>query len=337
MSLADTGEDMPDRKYEPIDLSRVRTYSVDRRQHKVALGQMASLPEVGASANELIEAMPDVLGVREFRAVVRAVVEATAAGRPVVTAIGGHVIKVGCGPIVVDLIRRGVVKAVVCNGSTAIHDMEIAVIGQTSEEVADTIRDGSFGMVGETMAFFAAASDLAFGERFGLGAAVGRLLVEREAPNLDRSVLAAAHQAGIPACVHVAIGTDTVHMSGQADGAKIGAATFQDFRTVCSIVADLGADKPGGPGGVWLNIGSAVVLPEVFLKAVSVARNLGADLDAMVTANFDMLAHYRPHANVVVRPTATGRGHEVRGHHEIMLPLLRQAIIEELAQGKTGP
>ncbi len=324
---------MPDRTYEPADLSRVRTYNVDRREHKVVLSQMASLPDAGASAVELLEAMPNVLGAREFHAVVNAVVAAKAAGRPVVTAIGGHVIKVGCGPIVIDLIRRGVVKAVVCNGSTAIHDMEIATIGQTSEEVADTIRDGSFGMVGETMDFFAAAADLACRERLGLGAAVGRLLVERKAPNLDHSVLAAAHQAGIPACVHVAIGTDTVHMSGQADGARIGEATFRDFRTACSIVADLGAQEPGGPGGVWLNVGSAVILPEVFLKAVSVARNLGADLEAMVTANFDMLTHYRPHANVVVRPTEPGRGHEVRGHHEIMLPLLRQAIVEGLARG----
>ncbi len=327
---------MPERKYEPVDLSRVRTHSVDRRQHKVALGQMASLPGAGASAAELIEAMPDVLGVREFRAVVRAVVAATRAGRPVVTAIGGHVIKVGCGPVVVDLIRRGIVKAVVCNGSTAIHDMEIAAIGQTSEEVADTIKDGSFGMVEETMDFFAAACDLAVGERIGLGLAVGRLLVERETPNRERSVLAAAYQADVPACVHVAVGTDTVHMGGKADGARIGAATFHDFRIVCSLVADLGAAQPGGAGGVWLNIGSAVVLPEVFLKAVSVARNLGADLEAMTTANFDMLPHYRPHANVVVRPTAEGRGHEVRGHHEIMLPLLRQAVIEELDRTKRG-
>ena len=327
---------MPERKYEPVDLSHVRTHSVDRRQHKVALGQMASLPGAGASAAELIEAMPDVLGVREFRAVVRAVVAATRAGRPVVTAIGGHVIKVGCGPVVVDLIRRGIVKAVVCNGSTAIHDMEIAAIGQTSEEVADTIKDGSFGMVEETMDFFAAACDLAVGERIGLGLAVGRLLVERETPNHERSVLAAAYQADVPACVHVAVGTDTVHMGGKADGAKIGAATFHDFRIVCSLVADLGAAQPGGAGGVWLNIGSAVVLPEVFLKAVSVARNLGADLEAMTTANFDMLPHYRPHANVVVRPTAEGRGHEVRGHHEIMLPLLRQAVIEKLDRTKRG-
>lgn len=326
---------MPKPRYEPVDLSRVRTYSVTRRQHKVDLTRMARLPDAGASAGDLLEAMPDVLGAREFRAVVRAVVEATLAERPVVLAIGGHVIKVGCGPIVIDLIRRGIVKAVVGNGSTAIHDVEIATIGQTSEEVAETIRDGSFGMVSETMDFFSAACDLAVGEQIGLGAAVGRSLVEAKAPNIDRSILAAAYRAGIPACMHVAIGTDTVHMAGKADGAKIGAATFRDFRTVCSVVADLGAARPGGPGGVWINVGSAVVLPEVFLKAVSVARNLGADLEAMTTANFDMLSHYRPHQNVVVRPTTKGRGHEVRGHHEIMLPLLRQAVIEALARPQT--
>ncbi|HUU85274.1 MAG TPA: hypothetical protein VM243_17380 [Phycisphaerae bacterium] len=328
---------MPQREYNPVDLSALRTYSVADRAHKVSLSQMAALPPAGASAAELLASMPNVLGAREFHAVARAIVRAHRGGRPVVFAMGAHVVKVGCGPIVIDLIERGIVTAVVCNGATAIHDVEMAVLGATSEEVAETIRDGSFGMVSETMDFFTAATDLASREGVGLGQSVGRLLIQRNAPNLDCSILAAAVRAGVPACVHVAVGTDTVHMAPAADGAKIGAATLQDFRLACSVVADLGADKPDGPGGVWLNVGSAVVLPEVFLKAVSVARNLGADLDAMTTANFDMLGHYRPRVNVVRRPTASGRGHEVIGHHEILLPLLRQAVIEELAGRGDGP
>jgi hypothetical protein len=292
---------------------------------------MASLPEVGASAAELLASMPEYLGATAFRRVVEAIVAAVHGDRPVVAAFGAHVIKVGCGPILIDLIRRGVIKAIAGNGACAIHDVEIATMGETSEEVAETIRDGSFGMVEETMTFFDAAAAMAHGESIGLGAAVGRLLIEREAPNLQHSVFAAAQRASIPACVHLAIGTDTVHASAAADGSALGAASMLDFRLICDVVSDLGA-RPGSPvGGVWLNIGSSVVLPEVFLKAVAVARNLGADLDAMTTANFDMIRHYRPHQNVVTRPVAAGRGHEVIGHHEIMLPLLRQAVIEALA------
>jgi hypothetical protein len=244
--------------------------------------------------------------------------------------MGGHVVKVGCSPIAVDLIRRGIVSAVACNGAFAIHDVEMATGGQTSEEVAETIRDGSFGFVHETLTFFGKATALADARGIGLGEAVGRSLISAQAPYLERSVLAAAVEASIPASVHVAVGTDTVHMSDAADGAQIGAASLRDFRLICSVVADLGARGDLPDGGVWLNVGSAVVMPEVFLKAVSVARNLGADLDAMTTANFDMLRHYRPTVNVVTRPVTAGRGHEVIGHHEILLPLLRQAVLEGL-------
>lgn len=315
-------------KYQPVDPARIRTYSVAKRPHKMGMAELAKLPPAGATAREFMAAMPNLLGAAEFRAVVEAVVRARRHDRPVVFALGAHVIKTGCSPIVIDLIRRGVVTAVACNGATAIHDVELATIGATSEEVADTIRDGSFGMVRETLDFFAAVGDLAAKEDLGLGEAVGRLLAAHGAPNLEHSILAEAHRAGIPATVHVALGTDTVHMTEATDGAAIGRASMRDFRLLCSVVTDLGAGKTEGAGGVWLNIGSAVVLPEVFLKAVSVARNLGADLDAMSTANFDMLRHYRPRANVVTRPVAPGRGHEIIGHHEILLPLLRQAIIE---------
>lgn len=318
------------RKYKPVDLSKLKLYSAKQRRHKAGVDRAAKLPRAGASAAELIEAMPDYLGASAFRRVVHAMVEAVKHDRPVVIAFGAHVLKVGCGTILVDLIRRGVVKAVASNGACAIHDIELAMLGETSEEVAETIRDGSFGMVQETFAFFDEAVALAKNEGIGLGAAVGRQVLECGLEHAAESVFAAAYQARIPATVHVALGTDTVHMSGAADGAAWGEASLRDFRLICDVVSDLGAGDDGKVGGVWLNLGSAVILPEVLLKAVSVARNLGANLDAMTTANFDMIRHYRPSENVVRRPVAPGRGFEVVGHHEILLPMLRQAIIEQL-------
>ncbi len=326
------------RPYKPIDPAQITTYSVAQRSHKAKVGAAVELPGAGASAVDLFGSFPDYLGATALREVVAAVVEAARHDRPVVAAFGAHVIKVGCGPILIDLIRRGVIKAIACNGACAIHDVELAMGGETSEEVADTIRDGTFGMVAETLGFFDEAARLASGESIGLGTAVGKLLAISDAPHRDSSVFFAAYEAGIPACVHVALGTDTVHVSAGADGAAIGAASMHDFRLICDVVSDLGAsgvsDAASDVGGVWLNIGSAVLLPEVFLKAVSVARNLGADLDRMTTANFDMIRHYRPSQNVVTRPVARGRGFEVIGHHEIMLPLLRLAVLEGLAAAK---
>jgi hypothetical protein len=320
------------REYRPIDPRRIKTYSIKQRRHKASSSKVAGLAREGASAAELLAAMPDYLGVQSFRKVVAAIVAAVRNDRPVVAAFGAHVIKVGCGPILIDLIQRGVVKALACNGACAIHDVEIALLGETSEEVADTIRDGSFGMVSQTLEFFDAVAARCANAEVGLGSAIGRALADQAAPNRHLSVFAAAHQAGIPVCVHLALGTDTVHVSAGADGAALGAGSMRDFRLLCDVVSDLGAARESGGGGVWLNIGSAVILPEVFLKAVSVARNLGANLDAMTTANFDMIRHYRPHQNVVTRPVSQGRGFEIVGHHEIMLPLLRQAIIEELGR-----
>lgn len=317
------------RRYKPVDLSALHTRSIAQRSHKENIAKMAGLPEPGASACGLLQSLPATLGAGAFRKVVRSILEARRHDRPVVVAFGAHVIKVGCGQILVDLIRRGIVNAVACNGACAIHDVELALLGETSEEVAGTIRDGSFGMVRETFEFFEAAVELANRQSLGLGHAVGRLLWERDARHKDRSVFAAAVEASIPACVHVALGTDTVHMSAGMNGEATGAASMHDFRVICDVVSDLGAVDGSDVGGVWLNVGSAVVMPEVFLKAVSVARNLGANLDAMTTANLDMNRHYRPFANVVSRPVSPGHGFEIIGHHEIMLPLLRQAILDE--------
>lgn len=316
--------------YQPIDPGKLRTFSIGDRRHKVALEAFARLPDKGASASELLRAMPDFLAVRNLRAAVAAVVDARKAGRPAVWALGAHVVKVGCSPIVIDLIKRGIVTAVVFNGATAIHDVEIATLGATSEEVADTLRDGSFGMVQETPAIFAEACKIATAERTGLGHALGKLLTSLSANHVEYSILAAAYQAGIPLTVHVAIGTDTVHMHPNANGAQIGQASLVDFRLICSVVKDMAPASNGQAAGVWWNIGSNVLLPEVFLKAIAVARNLGADLDGIYTVNLDMIRHYRPAQNVTGRSVSPGHGLEIVGHHEIMLPIIRQALIEQM-------
>ncbi|GJM26052.1 MAG: hypothetical protein DHS20C16_24670 [Phycisphaerae bacterium] len=338
---------MSEFEFQPMDLGKLRTYSIAKREHKVDLNRAGKLTDVGASAMSLLDSMPDYLGAQSFRKIVEAVAAARKHDRPVVIAMGAHVVKVGCAPLIIDLMERGIVNALAFNGATAIHDVELATLGQTSEEVADTIRDGSFGMVQETMSFFAEVCDEAAKSNVGLGHAIAAKLVRDEVPHRDSSILAAAGRLGIPVTVHVALGTDTVHMAGNLDAGKLGAASLLDFRLLCNIVGQLGAmpDTVGadgkngqhagdghGIGGVWLNVGSAVILPEVFLKAVSVARNLGANLDAMVAANFDMQRHYRTTENVIRRPVAKGRGHQVVGHHEILLPLLRHAVIEALAR-----
>lgn len=313
----------------PLDFGRLRFKSRGQRAHKVDTAGLGRPTAAGASFSDWFDALPGFLGAADLRKAVDAVVAARRAKRPVVFAFGGHVVKTGCSPLVIDLIERGIITAITTNGSGAIHDLELAETGQTSEEVADTIRDGSFGMVRETCERMNEAARRGADGR-GLGRALGELLLAGDAPHKNLSLFAAAAQAGIPATVHVAIGTDTVHMHPAVDGAALGGATLADFRSLCAVVAQLGAGSVGGAGGVWLNVGSAVVLPEVFLKCVSVARNLGHTLDGMHTVNFDMLRHYRPTQNVVLRPVQPGFGRHVTGHHEILLPLLRQAVIEKL-------
>ncbi len=321
----------PNKPPAALDWSRLRLKSRRQRQHKVALTALGKPTPAGCTFREWLAALPDFLGAAELRRVVDAVVAARRAGRPVVLGFGGHVVKTGGGPLVIDLIARGVITALATNGSGAIHDLELAETGATSEDVGDTIRDGSFGMVHETCARMNAAAQLGT-QLGGLGRALGKLLAEGDAPHKELSLFVAAYRAGIPATVHVAVGTDTVHMHPEADGAAIGAASLADFRTICAVVADMGAANAGEPGGVWLNFGSAVILPEVFLKAVAVARNLGHPLDGMHTAVFDMLRHYRPTQNIVLRPVAPGFGHTLIGQHEILLPLLRQAVLEAPGQ-----
>ncbi|MFQ5411509.1 MAG: hypothetical protein ACE5EC_04405 [Phycisphaerae bacterium] len=316
------------KKYVPIDLSRLKTYSIRNRSHKCDVDKRARLPEKGASFSQWWQSLPSYLGVREIQALAEAIIAARHADRPVAFALGAHVVKVGCSPVVCDLIRQGIVTAVVMNGATAIHDIEVALFGRTSEEVAETIRDGRFGMVEETPAFFAEALRGEADEKTGLGERLAAHVNRTDAPHADYSILAAADRARIPATVHVAWGTDTIHMHAAVDGSDLLHRSRIDFRIACSVLADMAPAGPDAPAGVWCNIGSSVILPEVFLKALAVARNLGGDLDGLVTADLDMIRHYRPSQNVVGRTVRPGHGHRITGHHEIMIPMLRQALIE---------
>jgi hypothetical protein len=312
-------------RYAPLDLAGTRPYPLEERENLVSVAAFGRPVGPGASTAEFLRSLPDFLGARALRDLAAAIAAARRRGAPVVFAMGAHVVKVGCGPLIVDLLERGVVTALCVNGAFAIHDYEIALQGETSEDVARTIRDGSFGWARETGQAFARAARLGALEGIGLGRAVG--LEALGLPHAGKSVLATCARLGLPCSVHVAIGTDTVHMHPGLSGADLGAASHLDFRIAASVVKDL-------EGGVWTNIGSAVVLPEVFLKLISIARNLGARLDDVTAANLDMLRHYRTSANVIGRPVK--RGIEVTGHHEILIPLLRVAVLDALA-GEAAP
>ncbi len=308
---------------EPFDLDRVTTRPLDKRPSLVSIEQFAGLPAPGASAGELLESLPGFLAGGWLREVVEAIVRSRRNGRPVIAGIGGHVVKTGCSPIVIDLMERGVLTGLAMPGSTAIHDYEIAASGGTSEDVAVRLDQVSYGTTEETGRFFAAATAVG-AAGCGLGRALGERIIEEGLPHAKQSVLATAARLDLPATVHVAVGTDTVHLHPAANGAEIGAATHLDFRILTTVVSEL-------EGGVYLNFGSAVVLPEVFLKAITIARNTGHPVARLFTANFDMLRHYRTRVNVVNRPPE--RGVDLAGHHEIMLPLLRLLVLESMEEG----
>lgn len=305
----------------PLDLSLARALPLASRENKSDLRGFRAPAAPDASVAALLESLPDFLGARSLRELAQRIARSHRAGAHVVLAMGGHIVKVGCGPIVVDLIERGVVSALCVNGAFAIHDYEIALQGATSEVVERTIRDGTFGWAAEPADAFAQACTR--GAREGIG--LGRALAEaaQKLPNAQHSMLAACARASIPLTVHVGLGTDTVHMHAAFSGADAGEASHVDFRIAAAIATEL-------EGGTWINVGSAVVMPEVFLKLVSIARNLGHALEDVVAANLDMQRHYRTDANVIGRPVS--RGIEILGHHEINLPLLRMAILGELAK-----
>jgi len=316
----------------PFDPARFHPRPLPGRDHRVGIGAFARPTEPGDSAAAALDALPDVLGVRALRGLATAVATAHRAGRAVLWGLGGHVVKVGLGPLLVDLLERGFVQGFVLNGAAAIHDAEVALVGSTSEDVGAGLFDGSYGSAEETGRLFAEASERAVREDLGFGTALGRTLLDRSPAHAERSVLCAAWQAGVPVTVHVAVGTDTVHMHPACDGAALGTATHRDFLRLAGLVEGL-------DGGVYVNVGSAVVLPEVFMKAVAMVHNArhAEESDAVplriTTGNLDMLRHYRPKVNVLERPAV--QGFEITGHHELNVPLLRLAILQAAARAES--
>ncbi len=307
-----------------IDLSKIKTIHLDSRKCKVTVKDFASLPKKGSSFKSYYDSLPNILAARNFKETVDAIVSAGAKKRMVIFMMGAHVIKCGLSPIVIDLMKRGIVKHVALNGAGIIHDTEVSMIGRTSEDVGEGIVDGSFGMAQETASFINGAVNYGFRNGIGIGEAVGSRIMKSNFSCKEKSVLAMGYKLGVPVTVHVAIGTDIIHQHPSANGMAIGEGSLLDFKTFIYSVSKL-------ENGVAVNIGSAVILPEVFLKAVTVARNLGYKIRKFTTANFDMISHYRPHQNVILRPTSTGgRGYNITGHHELMIPLLYRSIIEKV-------
>ncbi|HJQ98158.1 MAG TPA: hypothetical protein VJ826_07560 [Candidatus Polarisedimenticolaceae bacterium] len=320
---------MPDR-FPPADLSRVKTYPLAERANKVRVDEFAHPVSASSSLPDFLDGLPDILAVKVLRELAAAIVQARAEERTVAVAAGAHVVKVGVSPVLIGMMEDGVVTALALNGAGAIHDWEIAAIGATSEDVGRVLHQGRFGMAEETGRALNGAAAEAAKDGKGLGETLGRRIVEQRLPHRDKSLLARAHELGIPATVHVAIGSDIVHQHPAADGAAIGAATFTDFKRLVTIVSGLA-------GGVWINLGSAVQLPEVFLKALSISENLGHDPSGFSTANLDMVRHYRTDENVLRRPTlGKGRSFALTGHHEINVPLLAAAVGLERARRETA-
>jgi hypothetical protein len=310
-------------KYRRADISQIKTVSIKNRYSKVTLKDFATpIDPQSATVAAFAESLPNILKVPELRGLVDDIVESRKKNLPVILMMGAHVIKVGLSPIVLDLVKRNIITAIAMNSAAAIHDVETAMWGQTSEDVAANMMDGSFGMASETGELINRTLTEAFRESdLGYGEALGRKLLELEAPNANVSLLATCYSLTIPITVHAAIGTDIIHQQPTMNGAATGELTFRDFCTLCESCKDLVG------GGVVLNIGSAVLMPEVFLKALTVARNLGALAKGFTTAVFDMNVHYRPTMNVQQRPTQDGgKGLYFVGHHEIMVPLLAAMV-----------
>jgi hypothetical protein len=315
---------------QPITLGAVHTYPLASRKSKVSIRDFAKPPAANASLTKFLDSLPYFLAAEDLRQLLGAIQRARKQRRAILWGIGGHVLKVGLGPVLIDLMKRGFVSGIAMNGAALIHDFEIALVGNTSENVEAGIGEGQFGMAAETGQYINEFAKLAHRIRIGYGEAAGQFLTSGiiEVKYSESSVLVAAYEQRIPVTIHLAIGTDIPHMHPAANGAALGDATHHDFRLFCALVQQM------HPGGVYLNWGSAVLLPEVFLKAVSVVRNLGVPLRPITTANFDFIQHYRPLQNVVKRPTAASRGrsgpeshgYAITGHHELLLPLVAAAL-----------
>ena len=313
-------------KIEPISLDGVKSYSLNERESKVSFRDFGEPWKPGGDMNLWLKSLPKTLAANDLRKVADHMAQAIRSGNPIVLALGAHVIKVGLNPVIIDLMERGFIDGLALNGAGIIHDAELAMVGQTSEDVAAQIGDGKFGMAEETGRILNEAIIEGAEQGDGLGKAVGARLVKEDFPYKRYSLAARAFELDIPLTVHVAIGTDIIHFHPRVDGAAIGKTSHLDFRIFSSLISRI-------EGGVFINLGSAVIMPEVFLKALSLARNLGFDVKHFTTVDMDFIRHYRPMTNVVQRPTLEGgKGYSLVGHHEIMFPLLAAAVIERLAE-----
>src|SRR5947207_6883736 len=309
---------------QPLVLGEVHTYPLASRKSKVSVHEFGKPSAANISLTKFLDSLPHILAAESLRQLLSAVQAARKQRKAILWGMGGHVIKVGLGPVLIDLMNRGFISGIAMNGAGLIHDFEIALAGNTSEDVEAALGEGQFGMAEETGKYLNEIAKLAQRVRIGYGEAAGQFLNSGviEAKHAEASVLAAAHKRRIPVTVHLAIGTDIPHMHPAAEGAALGYATHRDFRLFCALTQQM------HPGGVYLNWGSAVLLPEVFLKAVSLVRNRGISLDGLTTVNFDFVRMYRPETNVVRRPVAgVGKGYAITGHHEIMIPLLAAALV----------
>ena len=312
------------KRFTPLDLSKIKTYSVQDRPSKVSRRDFGRPHSKGGGLADFLSKLPRILAAGDFSEVVERLARAAREKRTIILAMGGHPVKVGLSPIIIDLMKRGVISLLAVNGSVMVHDTEAAMIGSTSEDVQASLGDGHFGMAREPNQLINRAAALALEKDLGLGQALGQTILQQEFPFQEDSLFASAAQLGVPVCVHVALGTDVYQIHPQADGGNLGQASFRDFHIFCSAVATL-------QGGAFINLGSAVIMPEVFLKAVTLVRNLGHHISDLTTLNMDFIRQYRPQVNVVQRPTHEGgKGFNLVGHHEIMFPLLAAALIERL-------
>ncbi|HYX27139.1 MAG TPA: hypothetical protein VE863_01130 [Pyrinomonadaceae bacterium] len=308
---------------QPISLDAIRTYPLESRASKVTIDDFGKPVDEDSSLHQYLNSLPNILAVQRLRELAKRMRHAQSLGRPIIWGIGGHVIKTGLAPIIIDLLNRGFVSAIAGNGSVLVHDAEIAMVGSTSEDVDATLGEGAFGGAEETGKLLNEAARDGSKDGIGLGEAMGRALLALQPKHEDVSLLCAAYKARIPFTAHVTIGGDIAHFHRTADGAALGTTSHVDFRLLAELVRRMNG------GGVYLNIGSAVTLPEVFLKCVTLVRNLGHELNDITTANFDFIQSYRPLTNVVRRPTAdgAGRGFAITGHHELTIPLLAAELI----------
>jgi len=310
----------------PIDLHGVQTYSLLDRKSKVSIADFAQPWKPGGNMRRWLQSLPRILAADTLVKVAESIVRAHRSGKMIILGIGGHVIKVGLTPLILDLMDRGVINAISMNGACIVHDMELALVGRTSEDVSAQIGSGQFGMAEETGRMLNEAIREGAEKGLGLGRSVGSMILRKNLPNKRISLLAHAAELNLPATVHVAVGTDIIHCHPASDGAAIGKTSHLDFRIFAGLISKL-------ENGVFINLGSAVIIPEVFLKAVSLVRNLGHEVKSFTTVNMDFIRHYRPTVNIVERPTQDGgKGYNLIGHHEIMFPLLAAAVIEGLEE-----